>query len=306
MKGSRDAKDRTSEFFAAVKRARATLPKKPRPKPPSKADVVKKATDKHAKVIQAAGEISGKLNQTTQRLEELAKLARDTSIFNDPREQIQRLTFEIKGEIDKLNSDLQTLQEYVLHNIKSQQHSGRQANNVVKQLKLQLCKTTLHFKDVLQVSSFSMRKQMDRRGRYQSQNNSRRSRRKRLSYYNPNDQDDEKAPLIEEIGGSTNTQMQALETKDVYYDLRNEAVQNIEKTIAQLGDMYTQLADIVSIQEEQVLRIDGNVTTTLTNVQLGNEQLENYWKNISGNRWLIIKVFMVLIFFAMFFSIFVA
>jgi syntaxin 5 len=46
--------------------------------------------------------------------------------------------------------------------------------------------------------------------------------------------------------------------------------------------------------------------TTLENVESGHEQLVKLYDNVMSNRWLIMKVFMILMVFAIFFSVFVA
>jgi syntaxin 5 len=53
-------------------------------------------------------------------------------------------------------------------------------------------------------------------------------------------------------------------------------------------------------------RIDENMDESLTNVEGAQNQLLKYLDNISSNRWLILKIFMVLITFLLIFVVFVA
>ncbi|KAF8035924.1 hypothetical protein BT93_C1831 [Corymbia citriodora subsp. variegata] len=53
-------------------------------------------------------------------------------------------------------------------------------------------------------------------------------------------------------------------------------------------------------------RIDENMDDTLTNVEGAQGALLKYLNSISSNRWLMIKIFFVLIFFLMVFLFFVA
>lgn len=85
--------------------------------------------------------------------------------------------------------------------------------------------------------------------------------------------------------------------QDAYYQQRADTMQNIESTIVELGGIFQQLAHMVKEQEEIVERIDSNVEDTSMNVEAAHTELLKYFQSISGNRWLIIKVFVVLIAF---------
>lgn len=80
----------------------------------------------------------------------------------------------------------------------------------------------------------------------------------------------------------------------------------MESTITELGSIFQQLAHLVAEQGEVALRIDENVDDTLANVDAGQAQLLKYYDTISSNRWLILKVFGVLMLFLAFFVTFIA
>ena len=63
---------------------------------------------------------------------------------------------------------------------------------------------------------------------------------------------------------------------------------------------------MVSEQGELAIRIDENVDDTLANVDNAQTQLLKYLDTVSSNRWLIMKIFAVLVFFMTGFIIFVA
>jgi syntaxin 5 len=60
----------------------------------------------------------------------------------------------------------------------------------------------------------------------------------------------------------------------------------------------------VAEQGEMAVRIDENVEDTVSNVEGAQAQLMKYYKTISSNRWLAMKVFSVLLLFAVMFIIF--
>ena len=53
-----------------------------------------------------------------------------------------------------------------------------------------------------------------------------------------------------------------------------------------------------------VCRIDDNVEETLTNVDAAHTELLKYFKGITSNRWLMLKIFGVILVFFIFFVVF--
>lgn len=109
-------------------------------------------------------------------------------------------------------------------------------------------------------------------------------------------------------GGIGNSMQQQLlgPMEDTYMNSRADALRNVESTIVELGGIFEQLAHMVAEQGEMAVRIDENVDETVTNVESAQAQLMKYFKTISSNRWLAMKVFSVLLMFAVLFIVFVA
>ena len=74
-------------------------------------------------------------------------------------------------------------------------------------------------------------------------------------------------------------------------------MQTVEQTIVELGTMFQQLATMIKEQEEQIQRIDANVDDVDMNVSEAHSELLKYFQSVTSNRWLMIKVFGVLIIF---------
>lgn len=98
--------------------------------------------------------------------------------------------------------------------------------------------------------------------------------------------------------------MQLLQPQDAYLTHRAEAMQNVESTIVELGGIFQQLAHMVKEQGEMAVRIDENITETFSNVDSAQEQLLKYLKSITSNRWLVMKIFFVLMIFLIIFVVF--
>lgn len=88
--------------------------------------------------------------------------------------------------------------------------------------------------------------------------------------------------------------MEEGQTDNSYIQARGEAIDTIERTINELGSIFGQLATMVSEQSEMIQRIDANTEDVVDNVQGAQRELLKYWRRVSGNRWLIAKMFGVL------------
>lgn len=114
-------------------------------------------------------------------------------------------------------------------------------------------------------------------------------------------------PLL--AGGDQQRQQQQLmlyDESDNYVQQRAETMQNIESTIVELGGIFQQLAHMVKEQDEMVERIDSNVQDAELNIEAAHSEILKYFQTVTKNRWLMIKIFGVLIFFFIFFIIFMA
>lgn len=115
------------------------------------------------------------------------------------------------------------------------------------------------------------------------------------------------APLLPNQQQHNQTQqMMVYDESDNYVQQRAETMQNIESTIVELGGIFQQLAHMVKEQEEMVERIDSNVQDAELNIEAAHGQILKYFQSVSKNRWLMIKIFGVLIMFFIFFVIFLA
>lgn len=110
------------------------------------------------------------------------------------------------------------------------------------------------------------------------------------------------------LGGEQRQQQQLMlyDESDNYVQQRAETMQNIESTIVELGGIFQQLAHMVKEQDEMVERIDSNVQDAELNIEAAHGEILKYFQTVTKNRWLMIKIFGVLIFFFIFFIIFMA
>ncbi|XP_013593497.1 PREDICTED: syntaxin-32-like [Brassica oleracea var. oleracea] len=341
-RGQSSYRDRTEEFFGIVETLRrSTAPDAANNVPyggggGGRRDDPRSAVANQSEFKKRAAVIGLAINQTSQKLSKLAQLAKRSSVFDDPTREIQELTAVIKQEISSLNSaliDLQAVRNSHNDERTISRDTTTHSATVVDDLKNRLMDTTKEFKDVLTLRTENMKIHEIRRQRFTS-NPSKEStnpfvRQRPLaskpaatqpaplpwasssssssssSQLVPRRQGEaESSPLLQQ--SQQQQQQQMVPLQDTYMESRAEALHNVESTIHELSNIFTQLATMVSQQGEIAIRIDQNMEDTLANVEGAQSQLARYLNSISSNRWLMIKIFFVLIAFLMVFLFFVA
>lgn len=76
-----------------------------------------------------------------------------------------------------------------------------------------------------------------------------------------------------------------------YMQQRSTAIESIESTISELGQIFSQLAHMVAEQRETVQRIDENILDVADNVSGAQRELLKYYNSVASNRWLMLKIF---------------
>jgi syntaxin 5 len=256
-----------------------------------------------------AKKIGYDISCTCTKLEKLTELARGRSLFGDPTADIQELTQVIKQDLSKLNSDIGALKQQVkAQSYGESKHMRTHTSSVVVSLQVKLADVSKDFKNVLELRTENLKQQKQRREQF--------SASPITSSFPPMDRDGgsrsvllssdqtDSAVSIDMDSVRRQQQMQVIEQQDAYIQERADAMENIHSTIVELGTIFRQLAEMVQEQEEQVVRIDDNVDEALTNVEAAHTELLKYFKGITSNRWLMVKIFIVVIIFFIIFVVF--
>ncbi|ORX68627.1 syntaxin 5 [Linderina pennispora] len=298
-------RDRTTEYRLLVNALRKRQQVASEPPKPKKAAL--------SEFTRHAGAIGKDIQETTLLLEQLATLARSKTIFDDKTPEINGLTAQVKQRIATINGKILALQT-----LQRQQNGGegRQAvehhSNVVVSLQTQLASTSNVFKDVLELRSESLKASGTRKEQFigaGSVRNRRKldppvdsplyqSERRQPSGYQPQNEDFVALSLPEMDEQSSSQMLLLQDGQSSYLDSRSDAIGSIESTISELGQIFQQLAQMVSEQRDVVQRIDANVESIDVNIGAAQNELLRYYSNISSNRWLMLKIFAVILVFA--------
>lgn len=277
-----------------------------------------------------ASEISQEMNSTSLKIEELNRIVKQKGLFRDRTSQIHQLTEDIKTSVTELNSRLEVLQQHAQQGFPSSggyYQSSQHYMTMVETLKARMLDITRDFKDTLQKRTEVIQQQDWRRNLYSYSSNS-----NQLSGITGSSIGDSKASFsggtkyskmskvsfdIEsgehnmehgvatgfEFGGAQ-SMMQHHNQSFSYARSRAEAVENVQRMIGELAQIFQKVAGMVTQQEEMIQRIDEDITNTFSNVEHGHAELIKYYNYVKSNRGLIIKLFLLLIAFIIFFVIF--
>ncbi|KAK5717375.1 Integral membrane protein SED5 [Elasticomyces elasticus] len=310
--------DRTPEFRSILSQAHKSLARNRQQQkqpllPAQKVPTRKERTE----FSRSAAGISRGIASTVGKLERLGALAKRKTLFDDRPVEIAELTFVIKQDLAGLNQQIGALQSLQRrtgigskqNDVVGSKEEGEHNKNVVLLLQNSLAGVGANFKDVLEQSQQQQNGQLLDPGRTDSPLYSTPSRgRSPKPGQNSAVQQDllsldpsNSSPLYSSDGPASQQQLQLMEegasSNSSYITQRSDAIQSIESTIAELGGIFGQLAQMVSEQSEQIQRIDANTDDVVDNVEGAQRELMKYWSRVQGNRWLVAKMMGVLMIF---------
>ncbi|KAG0225576.1 t-SNARE [Mortierella sp. GBAus27b] len=249
---------------------------------------------------------------TAGKLQKLARLAKRKTLFDDKPVEISELIYIIKQDIAKLNKQIAQLQLYLREQV-SKAIAGKQVQehnaNVVLMLQSRLAVQTSGFKDVLEIRTENMKATKDRREQFmftaQQQTSTFTSDSPLYNFDRRPTPSTTPANDVLSLNLTTPSQTlqqqqqqeqaQLVDSSTQYLESRSTAIESIESTLQELGGIFQQLAQMVSEQRDMVQRIDANTEDIEANVAGAQTELLKYYKYVSSNRWLMVKVFAVLI-----------
>lgn len=233
-------------------------------------------------------------------------VARRRTLFDDRPVEINELTFVIKQDLSSLNQQIGDLSTLSKQNGRPNgDQEGEHNKNVVYLLQGKLTDVSVNFKDVLEERTKNIQASRSRTENFIStvSQHAQPSLQPSASplYGTPNRSSP--APAAQDtlslnpVGDQQLLMMEEAQSSNSYIQQRGEAIEAIEKTIGELGSIFGQLATMVSEQSEMIQRIDANTEDVVDNVDGAQRELLKYWSRVSSNRWLIAKMFGVLMIF---------
>ncbi|XP_054793864.1 syntaxin-31-like [Prosopis cineraria] len=265
-------------------------------------------------------------------------VGKEVSMFNDPTVEIQELTALIKNDITALNSalsDLQTIQNMEIADGNYSEDRIVHSTAVCDDLKGKLMGATKQLHDVLTSRTENIKAHENRKqifSKKASRGNPFQHRSEPVTEPPPWSNSLNASESSQQISASLSNEItpsnqlrrrlaadnapsqqmemsmmqQVVPRQESYSQSRATALHSVESTITELSGIFTHLATMVAHQGELAIRIDDNMDESLANVEGAHSSLLKHLSQISSNRWLLIKIFAVLILFLLIFIFFVA
>jgi syntaxin 5 len=232
-------------------------------------------------------------------------VAKRKTLFDDRPVEINELTFIIKQDLSSLNQQISSLQTLSRAQHPKADQEGEHNKNVVFLLQGKLTDVSANFKDVLEVRTKNIQASRSRTENFVSSVSAHAapaiSQSASPLYSTPQNRGSpgpgQDLLSLNPVGEQQLLMMEEAQPQNQYINQRGEAIEAIERTINELGGIFGQLASMVSEQSEMIQRIDANTEDVVDNVQGAQRELLKYWSRVSGNRWLVAKMFGVLMIF---------
>ena len=86
---------------------------------------------------------------------------------------------------------------------------------------------------------------------------------------------------------------------------KTESLEHIEKQLAELSEVYLEMGRIVHDHELKLARIDMHTEEALTHMDAAVKEVRKYHEEVTSNKHLAVKVFVIFVVFFAFFVVFV-
>lgn len=313
-------RERTSEFTAIVERlkkqpgfASSSVIQQNGAASTSSVSDPRVQLQQNSEFARKAAEIGHSIHRTSLKLQKLAQLAKRSSMFDDPAAEVDELTGIIKQDIQGMNNSIAELQRLSARSKDANKQSESHSHTVVDNLRTRLKDATQEFKEVLTSRTENLKHHKERRQIFSSSTDAeatvpllrQRSQAAAGDHMESGLSGSAAPPPSFLQQGHQQQQLVLAQPQDTYLSSRHEQLRNVESTIVELGTIFNTLSNLVAEQGEMAIRIDENIEDTLSNVTGAQAQLLKYLNSISSNRWLIMKVFMVLMAFLVLFVVFI-
>lgn len=278
--------------------------------------------NRKSKFSQQASIIAKDIAHTTELLLKLALLAKRKPLFDDRPVEIGELTYVIKQDIFKIEQSIKNLQKYAKGetSIQTDSQITQYSKNVLNLLNSKMKNVSGEFKNVLELRQKNELLNKSRTENFLSAATNRRQNSGTTVSDGPNsgtnnsltnlgenpylltaglpeDETPQEGGELLSIPDQTRQLLLMEEQSNEYLQQRNLAVETIEATINEVGNLFQQLATMVTEQGETIQRIDENVEDIDMNILGAQRELLKYYAHVSNNRWLFLKIFGVLLVF---------
>ena len=243
-----------------------------------------------------------RLKEVENNINQLSSISKKSSLFNNTHIKISSPVMDIKKSLMELESEISLIKSKELSNNKINKFSKLLLQNSIDILNSKISDLTLKFQKLLELQASKIKRIEERKiiltpSSKRNMNNSINEYATDLTddnNYNEND-------ILLEV----KEQKQTMEQKESkYYQNRLKDVQAIEKTMGEISGMMNRLSQITYEHSFLIENIRQNTDIALDHVEKGEKEVKQILENVKNNRWLLIRIFIIIICISVFYIIF--
>ena len=243
-----------------------------------------------------------RLKEVETNINQLSSISKKSSLFNNSHIKISNPVMDIKKSLMEIESEISLIKSKELFNPKINQFSKLLLQNSLDILNSKISDLTLKFHKLLELQASKIKRIEERKiiltpSSKRNINNAFNEYTTDFTNENNYNEDD----ILLEV----KEQKQTLEQKESkYYQNRLKDVQAIEKTMGEISGMMNRLSQITYEHSFLIENIRQNTDIALEHVEKGEKEVKQILENVKNNRWLLIRIFLIIICISVFYIIF--
>ena len=243
-----------------------------------------------------------RIKEVENNINQLSSISKKSSSFNNSHIKISNPIMDIKKTLIEIETEISDIKSKELTNNKINKFSKLLLQNSIDILNSKISDLSMKFKKLLELQSSKI-KQIEERRRIltpTSKSNINNSFNEYATDFGNNYNEEDVLLEVKE-------QQQTFEQKDSkYYQNRLKDVQLIEKTMSEISGMMNRLSQMTYEHSFLIENISRNTDIALEHVEKGEKEVKKILENVKNNRWLLIRIFMIIICVSVFYIIFMA
>ena len=240
------------------------------------------------------------INEADNNINQITSMSKKSSAFNDHHLKFSSASSNIQRKLIEIDNEMKMLKNKDIKNTPLNKYEKFAINNSLEILNLRTGQLTYNFKQFL-VKQSELIQKVEKRKTKLSRSRTTTSNYNEFVNSNENNKNEENDVLL----NVNNTQIQE-KKQSKYYESRLEEVKAIEKTMSTVSTMMKRIGEMVYGQGLMIDNISRNTDIAYDNVEKGSQEVKKMLDNVKGNRKLLLKIFLIIIFASVIYILFLA
>ena len=245
-----------------------------------------------------------RIKEVENNINQLSSISKKSSSFNNSHIKLSNPIMDIKKSLMDIETEISDIKSKELSNNKINKFTKLLLQNSIDILNSKVSDLSMKFKKLLELQAAKISEVEERRRILTptAKNNINNSFNEFATDFSSNNNYNEEDVLLE-----VKDQQQTFAQKESqYYQNRLKEVQLIEKTMSEISGMMNRLSQMTYEHSFLIENISRNTDIALDHVEKGEKEVKKILETVKNNRWLLIRIFMIIICVSVFYIIFMA